>query len=89
MTFTDREQATVRAVFGELLRMPYSKLNSILGSITIEEMQAIYRVLRHEPYCKKYGISVDEMTEDDYMREWEEENPPITESEWYDIHYSE
>ena len=36
---TENETRTVYSVFAELLRMPYEKLNTHLGSITIEEMR--------------------------------------------------
>ena len=83
MVFTEDEQRVVKGVFGELLRR--HDINSFLGSITIEEMSKIYYKLRHEPYCEKYGIKLEDMTEDDFIREYEEENY-ISESEWYEIH---
>lgn len=39
MKLTANEKRTVKAVFGELLKKPYSELNCFLGSLTIEEMQ--------------------------------------------------
>lgn len=84
MTFTEREQNVVMGVFGELLRREYNNLNTFLGSETIKEMSKIYSKLRHEPYCEKYGIKYEDMTEDDFIREYEEENY-ISESEWYDM----
>jgi hypothetical protein len=48
MKITEKEERTILAVFGELQKMPYSKLNTFLGSITIEEMNDLYRRLRKE-----------------------------------------
>lgn len=38
---TENEVRTVLAVFDELRKMPYDKLNTFLGSITIEEMNQL------------------------------------------------
>lgn len=83
MTFTEREQNVVMGVFGELLRREHNNLNTFLGSETIKEMSKIYSKLRHEPYCEKYGIKYEDMTEDDFIREYEEE--AMTESEYFDM----
>lgn len=42
MKLTESEVRTMVAVFDELTRMPYDKLNTFLGSLTIEEMRALY-----------------------------------------------
>ena len=67
MKLTANEKRTVKAVFGELLKKPYSELNFFLGSITIEEMQKLYSKLRYEQYCDARGIKYDDMTEDDFI----------------------
>ena len=67
MKLTADEKRTVKAVFGELLKKPYSELNCFLGSITIEEMQTLYSKLRYEQYCDERGINYEEMTEDDFI----------------------
>ena len=41
MNLSEKEVRTCLAVFDELRKMPYSKLNTFLGSITIEEMNAL------------------------------------------------
>ena len=44
-TLTKKEVRTVISVFGELEKMRYEKLNGFLGSLTIEEMQALNKKL--------------------------------------------
>ena len=71
MVFNEHEQRVVLGVFGELLGR--DDLNSFLGTLTIEEMNKIYSKLKHEPYCKKYGIKYEDMTEEDFEREYLEQ----------------
>ena len=72
MKLTANEKRTVKAVFGELLKKPYSELNCFLGSLTIEEMQKLYSKLRYEQYCDERGINYEDMTEDDFISAEEE-----------------
>ena len=67
MKLTANEKRTVKAVFGELLKKPYSELNCFLGSITIKEMQKIWSKLRYEQFCDERGINYEDMTEDDFI----------------------
>ena len=67
MKLTENEKRTIKAVFGELLKKPYSELNSFLGSITIEEMQTLYLKLRYEQYCDEHSMNYEDMTEDDFI----------------------
>ena len=46
MELTENELRTCLAVFSELRKMPYGKLNTFLGSLTIEEMEALERKMR-------------------------------------------
>ena len=71
--FTEKEARTVLAVFGELCRKSDRELNTFLGSITIEEMKSLYWKLHYSPFCEKHGVKYEEMTEDDFIRAWEEE----------------
>ena len=72
MKLTANEKRTVKAVFGELFKKPYSELNCFLGSITIEEMQKLYLKLRYEQFCDERGINYEDMTEDDFILAEEE-----------------
>ena len=72
MKLTTNEKRTVKGVFGELIKKPYSELNSFLGSITIKEMQKLYSKLRYEQYCDDRGIKYEDMTEDDFISAEEE-----------------
>ena len=67
MKLTANEKRTVKGVFGELLKKPYSELNCFIGSITIKEMQKLYLKLRYEQYCDARGIKYEDMTEDDFI----------------------
>lgn len=72
MKLTTNEKRTVKAVFDELLKKPYSELNCFLGSLTIKEMQTLYSKLRYEQYCDGHGINYENMTEDDFISAEEE-----------------
>ena len=53
MELTENELSTCLAVFSELRKMPYGKLNTFLGSLTIEEMEALERKMRRRYYGKE------------------------------------
>lgn len=72
MKLTAAEKRTVKAVFGELLKKPYSELNCFLGSLTIKEMQTLYSKLRYEQYCDERSMNYEDMTEDDFISAEEE-----------------
>ena len=74
MTLTADEKRTVFAVFTAIQEMPYKQLNSILGSVTIQEMQNLTSKLRYENYCDRHGIKYEDMTEDDFIDAYFEEN---------------
>ena len=40
--FSENEVKTILAVFYELNKMPYDKLNTFLGSLTIKEMHKLW-----------------------------------------------
>ena len=42
------EARTVLAVFEELSKMGYDKMNTFLGSVTITEMEALYGKIRRQ-----------------------------------------
>ena len=42
---SENEVRTILAVFNELNKMPYDKLNTFLGSLTIEEMNKLWSKL--------------------------------------------
>ena len=73
MTLTKKEKKVVLGVFGELIGRKYSELGTFLGSETIKEMQTLYSKLRHEEYCKRRGITYEEMTEEDFIDAYEHE----------------
>lgn len=74
MNLTASEKKTVRAVFFELLRKPYKELNTFLGSLTIEDMQKLYDKLNMEDYCELHNIAYEDLTEDDRLNKYLEEN---------------
>lgn len=73
MDLTAKEKATVLAVFDDLLRKPYSELNTFIGSETIKDMRKLYHELKYEWYCDKYNIRYEDMTDDDFFRAYEEQ----------------
>lgn len=73
MVLSERELTVVTAVFDDLLRKPYSELNTFIGSETIEEMSELFCKLRHRHYCERHGITYEDMDEFDFEREYAEE----------------
>lgn len=67
MNLTPKEKRTVKAVFAELMKKPYSELNRFLGSITVDEMRTLYLKLRYEKYCDDHDIRFEDMTEIDFL----------------------
>lgn len=74
VTLTKAEKRTVQAVFLEMLRLPHAKLNSIVGSVTIEEMRKLYSKLCYEDFCERHNMEYADMTEEDFIQAWLEEN---------------
>ena len=60
-------------VLDELMKMGYKKLNSIFGTLTIEDMQLLHSKLHYNDYCERHGVKYEEMTDEDYIRAYEEE----------------
>ena len=56
----ESEARTVLAVFDELRKMPYDKLNGFLGSITIKEMQELNRKMNSWYQSEVLGKEYDE-----------------------------
>ena len=73
MELTDREITIVRAVFNDLImKFTDRELNTFIGSETIKEMKALQQKLYYSDYCNEHGIAYEDMTEDDFMQEYEE-----------------
>lgn len=73
MTLTDREVKTLKATLYDLVTTFSDKeLNKFMGSETIKEMKALQQKLYYNDYCEEHGIAYEEMTEDDFMNEYEE-----------------
>ena len=66
MNLTNVEKRTVLVVFDELAKMPYSKLNTFLGSITIKEMLRLRTKLEFEGYCERHNIRFEDMTDENF-----------------------
>ena len=73
MELTDREIRIVRAVFNDLImKFTDRELNTFIGSETIKGMKVLERKLFYSTYCKAHGIAYEDMTEDDFIQEYEE-----------------
>lgn len=70
-TEKEKEKRVVLAVFGALLRR--NDTEYFLGTETIADMKEIYYKLRYEKYCKRRGITFEEMTEEDFIDAYEHE----------------
>lgn len=73
MELTNREVKTLRAVLNDLvMTFTDGELNKFIGSETIKEMKALQQKLYYSDYCREHGIAYEDMTEDDFMQEYEE-----------------
>lgn len=73
MELTNKEIKTLRAVLYDLTTTFQDyELNRFMGSETIKEMKVLQQKLYYSDYCKEHGITYEDMTEDDFMQEYEE-----------------
>lgn len=73
MELTNKEVRTLKAVLYDLVTTFQDyELNRFMGSETIKEMKALQQKLYYNDYCEEHDIVYEEMTEDDFMREYEE-----------------
>lgn len=74
MEFTARDIQVIGGILETLDRLDYRKLNTILGSETIKDMQNLRLRMKYADYMKEHGIkSLEDMTADDYAA-YEEES---------------
>ena len=73
-TISENERRTMVAVFNELMKKPYSELNTFLGSETIERMQAMAFKWEHATYAREHGKRVSQMDEADFEQEYAEKH---------------
>lgn len=68
MEFTARDMQVIEGILEELCRMDYRKLNALLGSETIKDMQNLRLRMKYSDYMQRNGIaSLEDMTADDYV----------------------
>lgn len=73
MELTNKEIKTLRAVLYDLTTtFTDDEMNKFMGSETIKEMKALQQKLYYSDYCEEHGITYEDMTEDDFMQEYEE-----------------
>ena len=72
MKFTEEEMRTIKAVFDELHKMPFSDLNKVWGSMTCEEIGRLANKLYYNDYCERHGITYEDMTEGDFIDAYRE-----------------
>ena len=73
MELTNKEVKTLKAVLYDLVAtFTDDEMNKFMGSETIKEMKALQQKLYYSDYCEEHGIRYEDMTEDDFMQEYEE-----------------
>lgn len=73
MILTNKEVRTLKAVLYDLVTTFQDyELNRFMGSETIKDMKALQQKLHYADYCEEHGIAYEDMTEDDFIREYEE-----------------
>lgn len=73
MILTNKEVRTLKAVLYDLVTTFQDyELNRFMGSETIKDMKALQQKLHYYDYCQEHGITYEDMTEDDFIQEYEE-----------------
>lgn len=73
MELTYKEVRTLKAVLYDLVTTFQDyELNRFMGSETIKDMKALQQKLHYYDYCQEHGITYEDMTEDDFIQEYEE-----------------
>jgi hypothetical protein len=72
MTFSEREYDLMYTVLNALVRRPYSELNTMYGSDTIDAMQVIFQKLDWREWLDARGMAYEQMTESDWMEAYAE-----------------
>lgn len=73
MELTNKEVKTLKAVLYDLVTtFQDDELNRFMGSETIKDMKVLQQKLHYYDYCKAHGIAYEDMTEDDFIQEYEE-----------------
>ena len=88
-SLNEKQIRTVYAVFSELKRMPYDKLNTILGSLTIQDMVEVEKVCEDWYFSKVLGMVRDEETgiwEDRVYRDTADMFDPIYDYDPHDFY---
>ena len=66
MKLTAAEMRTIEAVICEVAKLPYAQMNTFLGSMTCNEVQALAHKFRYSAYCERNGVEYEDMTADDF-----------------------
>ena len=72
MKLTAAEMRTIEAVICEVARMPYSQMNTFLGSMTCKEVAALAHKFQYADYCERHGVEYEDMTADDFEQAYME-----------------
>ena len=73
MELTNKEVKTLKAVLYDLVTTFQDyELHRFMGSETIKEMKKLQQKLYYLDYCEEHGIKYEDMTEDDFIQEYEE-----------------
>ena len=73
MELTYKEVRTLKAVLSDLVTTFQDyELNRFMGSETIKDMKALQQKFHYYDYCQEHGIAYEDMTEDDFIQEYEE-----------------
>lgn len=70
MVLTAREATMVLGVLSEL---QYRKdVRAWIGSLTLDEISSLVHKMEFNDYCIEYGKNIEDLTEDDYLRHYED-----------------
>lgn len=73
MELTNREVKTINAIINDLTTtFTQAELHGFMGSETIKEMLTLQNKILHKDYCEDHLIAYEDMTEEDFLRGYEE-----------------
>lgn len=73
MELTNKEIKAINAIINDLTTtFTQAELHKFMGSETIKEMLILQSKILHKDYCEDHLIAYEEMTEEDFLRAYEE-----------------
>ena len=72
MKLTEEELKTIECALSVLAGMKTNDLRNLCGSILMKDILELEGKFRYRDYCERHGVKFEELTDDDFMREYYE-----------------